>query len=94
MWRALATDGTPSLPATRSFDGVAMSCLVTSLAIFLPSTFDAFGSERLMWGSDVTRLPCSYSECLDHFRQELPFLTDEDRANVLGGTAARLSRWP
>jgi predicted TIM-barrel fold metal-dependent hydrolase len=47
-----------------------------------------------MWGSDVTRLPCSYSECLDHFRQELPFLTDEDRANVLGGTAARLSRWP
>jgi predicted TIM-barrel fold metal-dependent hydrolase len=65
-----------------------------NLAPYLQRTFDAFGSERLMWGSDVTRLPCSYSECLDHFRQELPFLTDEDRANVLGGTAARLSRWP
>ena len=38
MWRALLTDGLPPcLPATMSFDSVAMSCLVTSLAIFLPS---------------------------------------------------------
>jgi L-fuconolactonase len=48
----------------------------------------------MMWGSDVTRLPCTYLECLDHFRRELPFLTDADRAKVLGGTAAKLLRWP
>ena len=37
MWRALLTDALPPcLPATMSFDSVAMSCLVTSLAIFLP----------------------------------------------------------
>jgi hypothetical protein len=38
MWRALLTDGLPPcLPAMMSFERVAMSCLVTSLAIFLPS---------------------------------------------------------
>jgi len=64
------------------------------LTPFLQRTFEAFGADRIMWGSDVTRLPCSYLECLDHFRRELPFLSDDDRARVLGGTAARLLRWP
>ena len=36
MWRALLTEGFPNLPATMSFDSVAMSCLVTSMAGFLP----------------------------------------------------------
>ncbi|HTC99040.1 MAG TPA: amidohydrolase family protein [Bradyrhizobium sp.] len=64
------------------------------LTPYLKRTFDAFGADRMMWGSDITRLPCSYQECLDHFKHELPFLNDNDRALVLGGTAARLLRWP
>jgi predicted TIM-barrel fold metal-dependent hydrolase len=64
------------------------------LTPYLKRTFDAFGADRMMWGSDLTRLPCSYRECLDHFTQELPFLSGDDRARVLGGTAARLLRWP
>jgi predicted TIM-barrel fold metal-dependent hydrolase len=60
---------------------------------YLERTFAAFGPDRIMWGSDFTRLPCSYIECLDHMRRELPFLTDDDRARVLGGTAAKLLRW-
>ena len=35
MWRALLTEGTPNLPATMSFESVAMSCLVTSLGELL-----------------------------------------------------------
>ena len=64
------------------------------LTPYLKRTFEAFGADRMMWGSDVTRLPCTYLECLDHFRRELPFLTDADQAKVLGGTAAKLLRWP
>jgi L-fuconolactonase len=64
------------------------------LTPYLKRTFDAFGADRMMWGSDVTRLPCSYRECLDHFAKELPFLNADDRARVLGGTAAKLLRWP
>jgi hypothetical protein len=37
MWRALLIEGLPSSPLTMASDSVAMSCLVTSLAIFLPS---------------------------------------------------------
>jgi predicted TIM-barrel fold metal-dependent hydrolase len=64
------------------------------LTPYLQRTFEAFGVDRMMWGSDLTRLPCSYQECLDHFRHELPFLTDHDRTLVLAGTAARILRWP
>jgi L-fuconolactonase len=60
---------------------------------YLRRLFDAFGSGRIMWGSDLTRLPCTYRECLDHVRCELPFLTDSDRERVLGGTAAALLNW-
>src|SRR6202012_2193727 len=60
------------------------------LTPYLKRTFDAFGADRMMWGSDVTRLPCSYRECVDHFAKELPFLSDDDRTRVLGGTAAKL----
>lgn len=64
------------------------------LTPYLKRTFDAFGPDRMMWGSDLTRLPCSYRECLDHFAKELPFLSSDDRARVLGGTAAKWLRWP
>ena len=65
-----------------------------NLTPYLRRIFDAFGPRRLMWGSDVTRLPCSYQECVDHFRIALDFLGDEDRRWILGGTLAHLLRWP
>ena len=65
-----------------------------SLTPYLQRTFDAFGAHRIMWGSDLTRLPCPYAECLDHVRRELHFLTDDDRALVLGGAAETILRWP
>ena len=60
---------------------------------YLERIFGAFGADRIMWGSDLTRLPCSYRECLDHARRELPFLSEAERARFLGGTAAALLRW-
>ncbi|MDR3473286.1 MAG: amidohydrolase family protein [Devosia sp.] len=65
-----------------------------NLGPYLRRLYDTFGPERIMWGSDLTRLPCSYQECLDHVRRGLDFLTDEDRGWILGRTAARLLHWP
>jgi L-fuconolactonase len=65
-----------------------------NLAPYLKRTLAAFGAERLMWGSDFTRLPCTYAQCVDHIRFGLDFLTEADRARLLGGTAAALLRWP
>ena len=64
-----------------------------NLAPYLHRIFDAFGPRRLMWGSDLTRLPCTYGECVRH-AEELPFLTAEDRDWIMGRTAAELLHWP
>jgi predicted TIM-barrel fold metal-dependent hydrolase len=61
---------------------------------FLHRMYDSFGPRRLLWGSDLTRLPGPYAECLDHFRQGLDFLSAEDKEWILGKTAAEALDWP
>lgn len=51
---------------------------------------DAFGPERVFWGSDLSRLRCSYQELVDLFVQELDFLDDPSRRLVMGEA---LSAW-
>jgi len=65
-----------------------------NLTPYLARLYEAFGPTRTMWGSDFTRLPCTYQECVDHFRLTLDFLDDEGREWVMGKAAARLLRWP
>lgn len=64
-----------------------------NLTPYLARIFEAFGAQRLMWGSDITRLPCSYRESLDHFRNDLAFLGEEDKEWVLGRTAEEWLGW-
>jgi predicted TIM-barrel fold metal-dependent hydrolase len=56
--------------------------------------YDAFGPQRLMWGSDWPAVGdfCGYGRALALYRDEIKFFTDEDRRWILGGTALRL--WP
>lgn len=46
--------------------------------------FDLYSSERLFWGSDLSRLPCPYSELVDFFRHEIPWLKGKARDDVMG----------
>ena len=46
--------------------------------------FDAFGPARTFWGSDVSRLPCSYRECITHFTETIPFFSAEDKEWIMG----------
>jgi L-fuconolactonase len=52
---------------------------------------DAFGSDRLMWGSDwpVLNLASNYCSWHDVTSELLSGLSDQDRAQIFGGTAAR-----
>ena len=34
--------------------------------------FDAFGPKRMFWGTDITRMPCSWRQCVTHFTEEMP----------------------
>ncbi|HEY7761299.1 MAG TPA: amidohydrolase family protein [Burkholderiales bacterium] len=46
--------------------------------------YDAFGPQRTFWGTDLTRMPCTYRECIDLFTRELGWLKGEDLARVMG----------
>lgn len=45
---------------------------------------DWFGPHRVFWGSDLTRLPCSYQQMVEFFTSQLDFLDDADRRWILG----------
>lgn len=52
----------------------------------LRQVFEAFGPNRMFWGSDLTRLPRSYQENVTLFTNELPFLSGADLHTVMGWT--------
>ncbi len=56
--------------------------------------YDAFGPQRLMWGTDwpMVEQYCGYGKALALYRDELTFFNDDDRRWILGQTALRL--WP
>ena len=41
--------------------------------------YDAFGPERMIWGSDVTRLTSTYDENIRLFSEALDFLSEQDK---------------
>lgn len=45
---------------------------------------DAFGPRRVFWGSDLTRLPCRYSEAVRMFTEDLDGLDPDDRRQLMG----------
>jgi predicted TIM-barrel fold metal-dependent hydrolase len=45
---------------------------------------DAFGPRRTFWGTDLTRMPCTYYECITLFTEHLPWLKGEDLDMVMG----------
>jgi predicted TIM-barrel fold metal-dependent hydrolase len=51
---------------------------------YLRQIFDAFGPRRFFWGTDLTRMPCSWRQCVTMFTEELPFLSADDKDLVMG----------
>ena len=56
----------------------------TSTHEVLRRTFDVFGPDRMFWGTDITRMPCTWRECVTSFTEELPWLTGTDLELVMG----------
>ena len=55
--------------------------------------FEAYGPQRLFWGSDLSRLPCPYGDLVATFRDDLDWLDGEARAEVMGRAVARWHGW-
>jgi L-fuconolactonase len=54
---------------------------------------DAFGPERVFWGSDLSRLRCPYGELVTLFTEELGFLSEDDLEWVMGRGLRTWLRW-
>lgn len=55
---------------------------------------DAFGPRRVFWGSDLSRLQCSYREAVSLFTEALDFLSDHDKQWIMGNGVAQWLGWP
>src|SRR5258706_11001818 len=65
-----------------------------NLHAYLRQVFDAFVPARVFWGTDLTRLPCSYREAVTMFTEELPWLAPADREQVMGRAPCAWLGWP
>jgi hypothetical protein len=45
--------------------------------------YDALGPRRMFWGTDITRMPCSWRECVTAFTEHQPWLPEADKTFVL-----------
>jgi predicted TIM-barrel fold metal-dependent hydrolase len=61
---------------------------------YLKRLCDAYGPRRLFWGSDLTRLPCSYRVCVNLFTEGLPWLTVSDLEWIMGRALCEWLDWP
>jgi predicted TIM-barrel fold metal-dependent hydrolase len=55
--------------------------------------YDAFGPARWFWGTDITRMPCSWRQCVTLFTEELPWLKGRDLELVMGRAACDWLGW-
>ena len=59
----------------------------------LKKIYDAFGPARTFWGTDITRMPCSWKQCVTMFTEELPWLKGRDQALVMGEAVCDWLGW-
>lgn len=96
-WKAPAAFAhLPELLALARYDNVAVkmggvpnyadgdSYPYPSLHGYLRDIIDAFGPGRCFWASDYSRLVGPYTECASMFRDELDWLTAEERGSIMG----------
>lgn len=85
----------PSLLALAKYPNVAVKATgapgyssgaypYASMHPFLQQIYEAFGPQRTFWGTDITKMPCSWRQCITMFTAELPWLPERDKPLVMG----------
>lgn len=65
-----------------------------SLHPYLERVLEWFGPQRCMWGSDLSRLRCPYSECVRAITDGVEFLSPDEKRQVMSGTLEEWLGWP
>lgn len=60
---------------------------------YIKQVFEAFGPDRCFWGTDLTRMPCSYEQCVTMFTEEMGWLKGRDLERVMGAAIVDWLGW-
>ncbi len=60
---------------------------------YIRQIIETFGPHRAFWGTDLTRMPCSYRQCVTMFTEEMPWLTGQDLELVMGRALCQWIGW-
>jgi len=55
--------------------------------------YDAYGPERMFWGTDITRMPIPWKQCVTMFTEELPWLSAKDKELIMGRALCKWIGW-
>ena len=64
-----------------------------SMHPYLRQIYDAFGPTRMFWGTDISKMPCSWRQCVTMFTEELPWLSGRDKELVMGQAVCAWWGW-
>lgn len=65
-----------------------------SLHPLIRRVVEAFGPQRIFWGTDLSHLTCPYKQAVALFTEELNFLTATDKEWIMGRGIAEWLKWP
>ena len=64
-----------------------------AMHLYLRQIYDAFGPERMFWGTDITKMPCTWNQCVTMFTEHLPWLGEADKKLIMGDALCAWWGW-
>ena len=61
---------------------------------YIRRVYDAFGPKRMFWGTDYSRLPCTYQQAITMVTEEIDWLSAEDKEWIMGRGVCEWVGWP
>ena len=60
---------------------------------YVREVYNAYGARRMFWGSDLSRLPCSYRQGVTYFTEQLDWLKGDELELVMGRALCQWLNW-
>ena len=64
-----------------------------NISDYLRAIVEMFGARRCFWGTDITRLSCTWAQAVTHFTEHLSWLPDADRSLIMGRALCEWLNW-
>ena len=90
---ALAKHANVAVKATGAPGYCSETYPFAAMHTYLQQIYDAFGPNRMFWGTDISKMPVSWRQCLTMFTEELPWLSEADKTLIMGEAICAWWNW-